>query len=46
MINKNSEEYKQGLKDGIKITTQRLLDVAHSFRRDMMELMELEIGKQ
>jgi len=42
MNNKNSEDYKEGFKAGIAFTCEHLLDTAHKFRKNMLELMEKE----
>ena len=42
-VDKNSKDYKQGLKDGIKITSEHLIDVSHRFRRDMLDLMKMKV---
>jgi hypothetical protein len=41
MANKQSEDYKQGLKDGIKMTCDNLIDMSNRFRRDMLDIMKL-----
>lgn len=41
LINKNSSDYKEGFKKGVQVTCDHLIDVSHTFRRDILDLYNL-----
>jgi hypothetical protein len=41
MIDKNSKEYKQGLIDGINLTTKHIIGTINSFKTDIINIIKL-----
>lgn len=40
-INYQSEDYKQGLKDGINVTCKHIQDTSHELKRNIFDLLGL-----